>query len=756
MRKPVLHIIILYSLALLLTACGNSPRYHITVLQCSVGNWRYKLNQELLAAQHLYEEDVEVEILNCHDRSDIQVRQIDSLIHSDVDLLVVAPNEYAEVAPALKRAKESGKPVILFDRRADTDDYTAFIGGDNVAVGRLAADYAAQLATNRHSSSPTPPRPQSPLRPQNPQNPQSPQNPQNLPLVLEITALQSTSPSRDRHKGFDEAIRQHPEVDYQCIFSNWDDHRTDSIVRQALQSDRRPDVIFCHSDFMARGASWAVSDAGLEKEVKIIGVDGLPGPGEGIEGVEQGWLAATCTYPTQGEKIVRLALDILGGKPYERDNSLQSMVITPENVSMVALYNKELQQQGGQLLTIQDKLEEYFGLYNVQSKIIWAAVAVIVLLIVAVLLTWRGVVQIRAAHRRQKALNKEQKLFYTNASHQLKTPLTLIAGPVSQLLQRNAVKGEDLQLLEITERNISQMENVLSDVLNFGKDTTQPAVDDTTAQQVLQQQAAAIVEKEHLGMLKQEDTDELANILIVDDNADMRHYLRTLLASRFYVLEAPDGQSGLQLARESVPDIVISDVMMPVMDGLQFCKSLKEDFITSHIPVILLTARSTEVQQMEGYEHGADAYMTKPFSADLLISRIDNLLRSRQQLQAVFKGGQEADKEVKLTTQDKLFMDHLRDVVREKMANPKLKMDDLGDELGISRVQLYRKVKVLTGLSPVELLREMRLERAKTLLNSTTKTVAEIAYEVGFTTPSYFTTCFKKQFDKLPMELRAE
>ena len=725
--KPVLHLIILCGLTLLLAACSSGKHYRISVLQCSAGNWRYKLNNELLAAQHLYDQDVEVEILNCHDRSDVQVRQIDSLLNEDVDLLVVAPNEYAEVAPALRRAKERGKPVILFDRKADTDDYTAFIGGDNEDVGRLAANYAAHLvkAGGGHN-------------------------------VLEITALQSTSPSRDRHKGFEQAIGQHPEVDYHCVFSNWDDHRTDTIVRQALQSSSRPDVIFCHSDFMARGASWAVKDAGLEGQVKIIGVDGLPGPGEGIEGVEQGWLAATCVYPTQGELIVRLALDILEGKPYERNNVLQSMVITPENVNMVALYSKELQKQGSQLLTIQDKLEEYFGLYNMQSKIIWAAVAVIVLLVVAVLLTWRGVVQIRAAHRRQKALNREQKLFYTNASHQLKTPLTLIAGPVSQLLQRKAVKGEDLQLLEITERNICQMENVLSDVLKFGKDTSQPAVDDHTAQGIMQQQAAAIVEKEHLGMLKQEDTEELSNILIVDDNADMRHYLRTLLASRFYVLEAPDGQSGLQLARESVPDIVISDVMMPVMDGLQFCQRLKQDFITSHIPVILLTARSTEAQQMEGYEHGADAYMTKPFRADLLISRIDNLLRSRQQLQAVFKGGQADAKEVKLTTQDKLFMDHLRDVVREKMANPKLKMDDLGDDLGISRVQLYRKVKVLTGLSPVELLREMRLERAKTLLNSTTKTVAEIGYEVGFTTPSYFTTCFKKQFGKLPMEFRAE
>lgn len=726
MGKRFLYLIILCSTLLLLAACISTPKYHITVLQCSIGNWRFKLNNELMAAQHLFEKDVEVEILNCYDRSDVQVRQIDSLINSDVDLLVVAPNEYAEVAPALRRAKERGKPVILFDRRADTDEYTAFIGGDNVAVGRLAATYAAQLAAQSEHHN-----------------------------VLEITALQSTSPSRDRHKGFEEGIKQYPNVNYQCVYGDWDDHHTDSIVRKALKSAKRPDVVFCHSDFMARGASWAVKDAGLEKQVKIIGVDGLPGPGEGIEGVEQGWMAATCIYPTHGERIVRLALDILEGKPYKRDNFLESMVITPENVGMVSLYSNELQRQSSDLVTIQGKLEEYFGLYNAQNKIIWAAVAVIALLIAAVLLAWRGVVQIRAAHRRQKTLNKEQKLFYTNASHQLKTPLTLIAGPVNQLLQRKTVKGEDLELLEITGRNISQMENVLSDVLNFGKDNSMPTVDDHSVQDIIQQ-SAAIVEKEHLGMLKQEDTDELSNILIVDDNADMRRYLRTLLASRFYVLEAPDGQSGLKLARESVPDIIISDVMMPVMDGLQFCKQLKEDFMTSHIPVILLTARSTEVQQMEGYEHGADAYMTKPFRADLLISRIDNLLRSRQQLQDVFKNGQVDEKEVKLTTQDKLFMDQLRDVVREKMGNPKLKMDDIGDELGISRVQLYRKVKVLTGLSPVELLRQMRLERAKVMLNSTTKTVAEIAYEVGFATPSYFTTCFKKQYGKLPMDFRAE
>ena len=280
--------------------------------------------------------------------------------------------------------------------------------------------------------------------------------------------------------------------------------------------------------------------------------------------------------------------------------------------------------------------------------------------------------------------------------------------------------------------------------------------DDTVVDALSQNASKNIVHESHLEMLNQEDADELPNILIVEDNDDMRRYLRTLLAHRFYVLEACDGQSGLQLARESVPDLIVSDVMMPVMDGLQLCKHLKDDFITSHIPIILLTARSEERQQMEGYESGADAYLTKPFSADLLVSRIYNLLATRRQLRHLFDTSKQdkMSEDVKLTTQDKLFMDQLKEAIGINMSNPNLKMDELGEQLGISRVQLYRKVKTLTGLSPVELLRQMRLQKGKLLLNTTTKTVAEIAYEVGFNSSSYFANCFKKQFGKLPMEFR--
>lgn len=712
-------------LVLILAACSQQePKYKIGVSQCSIGWWRSKVNNEMLAAQHLFDQDVKVEIVDCYDQSDDQIRQIDSLVESGIDLLVVAPNDY-KIAPALKRTKDKGIPIVLFDRMVDSDDYTAFIGGSNVAIGSLAANYAAQLVAESEGNN-----------------------------VLEIAALQNTSPARERHQGFESAIKQHKEVNYRCIIGNWDDNHTHDILKKEIEEGRRPDIVFCHSDFMALGAHRAVAEAGLEQQVKVIGVDGLPN--EGIEYVQKGWLVGTCVYPTHGEEIVRLALNILSGQPYERDNYLNILLITPENVDMISRYANEMMHQNEDLVVIQEKLENYLGLYHVQAKILWVSVSAILLLIVAVILTWQGVRQTRRAHRRMKQLNKEQTQFYTNASHQLKTPLTLIAGPVKQLLEHNALKGDDRGLLEIVGRNVAQLESLVSNVLNFQREVQNTVSDDTAGVALPQSTSRAIVHESHLEMLNQEDTDELPNILIVEDNDDMRRYLRTLLADRFYVLEACDGQSGLRLARESVPDLIVSDVMMPVMDGLQLCKHLKEDFITSHIPVILLTARSEERQQMEGYESGADAYLTKPFSADLLVSRIYNLLANRRQLRHLFDNSKQdqAPADVKLTTQDKLFMDQLKEAINSNMANPNLKMDELGEQLGISRVQLYRKVKTLTGLSPVELLRQMRLQKGKVLLNTTTKTVAEIAYEVGFNSSSYFANCFKKQFGKLPMEFR--
>lgn len=245
-------------------------------------------------------------------------------------------------------------------------------------------------------------------------------------------------------------------------------------------------------------------------------------------------------------------------------------------------------------------------------------------------------------------------------------------------------------------------------------------------------------------------------VLIIDDNNGMRAYLRSILQDHYNVSEAVNGQQGLERARREVPKLVVCDVMMPVMDGLEFTRRLKADTATSHIPVILLTARSLSEQREEGYGTGADSYLTKPFTGSLLLARIDNLIHSRTLLRSLFSGNskEEEKEEEMLGAQDQTFVTKLREVIRDNMGDSDFSVERIGEEIGLSRVQLYRKVKALTGQTPVELLRKARLERGRRLIEKTEKSVSEIAYEVGFTSPSYFNKCFKDEFGISPGAMR--
>ena len=511
MHKSYIYLIIL--MATLLTGCSESGKtYKIAVSQCSQGPWREKVNQEMQAAQHLYEQDVKVSIVDSYDDTELQKRQIDSLANCDIDLLVVAPNQAEPLVEAIARVRAKGIPVIFFDRKADTEDYTAFIGGDNVGAGKAMGNYAVSLAKESGVGS----------------------------SVLEVTATMTTSPAQERHQGFESVMKAHPELAYTCIMSDWSTEAAYKVVKQQLAQGKQPNIIFCHSDFMANGAYKAVKEAKLRDKVKILGIDGRLD--EGIAYVQKGMEDGSYVYPTHGEKIVRLALDILTGQSYERDNLLPSMIVTPENANLEALNSKELMQQNHDLITIHDKLENYFGLYNTQHKMLIGSLITIALLIVAILMIWRAYVQTRKATKQRQDLNVEETLFYTNA-----------------------------------------------------------------------------------------------------DSRTLRQ-----------VFETP---------KEETP-----------------------------------APRS----------------------------------------------------------QDTIFAETLNEAIRKHMGNPNLKMEELGEEIGLSRVQLYRKVKAITGQSPVELLRQMRLQRGYVLLTTTTKTVNEIAYEVGFGTPGYFSNCFKKHFGKYPTEVRAE
>lgn len=242
-------------------------------------------------------------------------------------------------------------------------------------------------------------------------------------------------------------------------------------------------------------------------------------------------------------------------------------------------------------------------------------------------------------------------------------------------------------------------------------------------------------------------------VLVIDDNNDIRQYEHTLLQDSYIVLEAADGKEGLEVAKREVPDLVICDVMMPVMNGLQFTEQLKTHTVTSHIPVIMLTAKNLEEHRAEGYEHGADSYITKPFHSKVLLARIENLLKQRKLLKHLFQGSKEVEQEIAeshLEDRDKQFLKQLHSIIQKNLSDSEFGVEDIGKQIGLSRVQLYRKVKAMTGSSVVDLLRKARLAKAKRLLESRSMSVSEVAYDVGFSAPSYFTKCFKDEFGMLP------
>jgi ligand-binding sensor domain-containing protein/signal transduction histidine kinase/AraC-like DNA-binding protein/AmiR/NasT family two-component response regulator len=245
------------------------------------------------------------------------------------------------------------------------------------------------------------------------------------------------------------------------------------------------------------------------------------------------------------------------------------------------------------------------------------------------------------------------------------------------------------------------------------------------------------------------------SVLIVEDNTDVRHYVHSHLSKYYTVFEADNGKEAFNIALEQLPDLVVSDIMMPVMDGIELCHLLKNDLRTGHIPVILLTARVTVMQVQEGFETGADDYITKPFNAGLLVTRIKNLIASREKLRELF--GQKSSfafPELPTSSIDSRFMDTVYQYINDHLTDSNLNIDDFCKEIGMSRSNFYRKIKSLSDLNPNELIRNARMQFAAKYLRETDMSISEIAYSVGFSSPSYFTKTFRAHFNKSPKEMR--
>ncbi len=716
-------------LSALLAGCSPAPRkYQIGVSQCSADIWRDKQNQELRMGAYFHD-NVNLRFAAAYDSDERQVQQIDSLVGEGIDLLIVAPNQIATISPAIDRAYDKGIPVIVFERKTNSEKFTAFMGADNYEMGRLMGEYIVSRLNGRGR-------------------------------VMEVKGLEGSSPAIERHKGLLDALGG--ESGLQVVASlqgDWTEPTAYRSVKEwiAAHPGEQVDLVFGMNDRSAMGARQAFIDARRPLPL-FCGIDGLPGQQGGIRLVRDSLLDASYIYPTRGELLLQLALDILEGRPYQKETRLMSAIVTPDNARVLLMESDEVMRQASNIEQLQHMASGYLRQLDSQRAVTLLALALAVLLLLLAAAIWLYHRQrVRMAHERGR-LERLQLDFYTQVSHELRTPLTLIEGPLAQLAETAEMKQaapSTAAVFDIVRRNAHQLSLLVSKML------------DGTPAQPAQTPAESASEPCPPAVPAAQPAADGATLLIVDDNADIRLYLRTILQDRYQILEAADGQQGLETARREVPDLIVSDVMMPVMNGLEFCQRVKENVVTSHIPVILLTARALSHNQAEGYRSGADVYLTKPFQPDVLTACIDNQLRCRKVLRDLWQAAPQppagADDEGAAATAaadgpddaaESPFIARFKAVVEAHLTDSDLSVETIGAELSMSRVQLYRKLKALTGQSPVELLRRARLARARHLLTTTDLTVSEVAYQSGFSAPSYFTKCFKEEYGQLPGDIR--
>ena len=901
---------LLLLLLVCLTACRKeAPRYLIGVSQCSDDEWRHQMNEEI-RREALFYDGVVVDIRTSRDDSRQQAEDIRQFIAQGVDLLIVSPNEGAVMTPVVEEAFDKGIPVLVVDRKILSDKYTAFIGADNYEIGKAVGNYVAARLQGKGR-------------------------------VAEITGLGSSTPAIDRHQGFMSIIAQHPGISLLCSEdAGWLRRPAEDKMDTILSNFPDVDIVFAQNDRMAAGAYDAARRRGVAKQIDFIGIDALPGKGYGLEMVLDGILTATFIYPTGGDKVMQTAMNILQKKPFERERILTTAVVDSTNARVMGLQTTQITELDRKITTLNGRIDGYLSRYANQQVVLYGSLLILLLvagLLVVVYKSLRSKNRLNVELSRQKAQLEEQRdtleeqrdqliqlshqleeathaklVFFTNISHDFRTPLTLVADPVEQLLADTTTSPDQRRMLLLVQRNVNILLRLVNQILDFRKyengkmeyapvplnllscfegwnDSflsaarkkhihfsfdSEPGADYRTQADLEKLEriyfnllsnafkftpengriavrlftsveagenflsftianTGSFISAEHIrsifdrfykidrhhagsgiglalvkafvelhggtitvasderegtvftihlpacacaatssdvlvpetaaaenqsALCAEEENEAETNydpsrkcVLIIDDNPDIRSYVRGLLATDYSVVEAADGAEGIRKAMKYVPDLIVSDVMMPGMDGIECCRRLKGELQTCHIPVILLTACSLDEQRIQGYDGGADSYISKPFNSQLLLARIRNLIDSHQRLKQFFGDGQTLAKE-RICDMDKSFVEKFKALIEAKMSDSALNVEDLGKDMGLSRVQLYRKLKALTNYAPNELLRMARLKRAASLLASSELSVAEIGYEVGFTSPSYFTKCYKEEFGESPTE----
>ncbi len=491
-------------------------KYVIGVSQCSADIWRTKQNSELRMGTYLHE-GVELRFAAAYDSDERQIEQIDSLLASGIDLLIVAPNQVATISPAIDRAYDSGIPVIVFERKTNSQKFTAFMSADNYAMGQQMGEF---IVNRLHGHG----------------------------QVVEVVGLKGSSPAIERHNGFISAIKDYPDIKVVATLQgDWTEQTAYQIMKTWLAENPQMsvDLVFGMNDRSAMGARTAFMERDSTQLPLFCGIDGLPGKDGGIRQVRDSILEASFIYPTYGDRLLQLAIDILDGKPYQKETRMMSALVTRDNANVLLMQSAEIMRQEDNLDQLHRRADTYLHEIDAQRVTIWLTCGIIVLLLVTMLLSY---------------------LYHT------------------------------------------------------GKVT---------------------------------------------------------------------------LRRERV------------VNNLW------------HLNPADVTASVQESSQTEQTENPADSSATERPSATA-----------------------------------SLFITRYKEVVESRLSDSELSVEDLAADMNLSRVQLYRKVKAVTGATPNELLRTARLNRAYQLLLTTDKSISEVAYQVGFTSPSYFTKCFKEEYGILPGEVK--
>ncbi len=368
-KRSLIAITLLFILLTALTSCTRQkPHYVIGVSQCSEDIWREKQNAELRMGAYL-QGDVELRFAVAYDSDQRQVQQIDSLVATGIDLLIVAPNQMATISPAIDRAYDKGIPVIVFERKTSSKKYTAFISADNYEMGRVMGEY---IAGQLHGKG----------------------------RVMEIMGLKGSSPAIERHNGFADALKDYPDITIiASLQGDWTEESGYEAVKDYQGDLSHTDFVFGQNDRMAMGARKAIieqiekqtaDNPGLRqpliKGLQICGIDGLPGENGGIQLVRDSILDASYIYPTHGDQLIQLAADILDGKPYEKETLMMSALVTRDNARVLLMQNEEIMRQSAYLDQLHSRADNYLKQLDTQHVINWMAVGVIVLLLVTMIL----------------------------------------------------------------------------------------------------------------------------------------------------------------------------------------------------------------------------------------------------------------------------------------------------------------------------------------------------------------------------------